>query len=66
MKLDLRKPNAIEIKYGMSCGSCELGKDCALARRMEAEELPNLICHAYRNASKGEYGNDREACSTTR
>ena len=55
------KPNAIEIKEGMNCGTCDLKSRCRFYQVMHAELRTVTICEAYTNEAKAIFGNPRKA-----
>ena len=50
-----RKPNAIEAKHEMNCGTCSLLGRCRFARDIQHKERPHRICRYYANPERGAY-----------
>ena len=55
-----RKPNAIETKHEMNCGTCSLLGRCRFAKDIHYTERPHRICRYYANPLKGAYISKRD------
>ncbi len=56
--MNLRKPNSIEIKYGLNCQNCAYNSVCKYT--LEKSQPAEWICKYYANEEKGEFANPKD------